>query len=135
MRARKPRLGYSLLELIVSGFIFATVSVALAGVYAYHYRAIGSSRMFLVAQFLARTRMEECIAAGYDKSLLYDDGANPPSVSNVEFVIRDETIQTQFTMTTSVTGASPRVCTVVVSWTEKNMTRNVRYCANISPRA
>lgn len=134
----RARLGYSLLELVVAGFIFATVSVALAGVYAYHYRAIGSSRMFLMAQFLARTRMENCIAAGYEKSILYDDGANPPSVHSVVFKIRDEKISTDFTLATQVTSAgagAPRVCTVTVSWREKNMTRNVRYCANISPNA
>lgn len=135
----RNRWAYSLLELVVAGFIFATVAVALAGVYAYHYRAIGSSRLFLVAQFLARTRMDECIAAGYDGVVQYDDGITPPSVADVEFKIRDEVIETEFTLTTDVVLAagpnSPRVCTVTVSWPEKNRIRNVKYVVNISPNA
>lgn len=142
--ARKNR-AYSLLEMLIAGFIFATVAVALAGVFSYHYRAIGTSRLFLVAQHLARTRMEECLAAGGQKpglltsALLFDDGGTP-TVVDVEFVIQDQEILTQFSIATSVVpSAGPPaghlLCTVTVSWNEANRTRNVKYCASISPRA
>jgi hypothetical protein len=126
-----------LLELLVAASIFATVSVALAGVFAYHYRAIGSSRLFLVGQHLARTRMEECIAAGHMRASLFHDAGPPPPPVTVEFTIRDEVITTQYTISTSVVPGpnGHLVATVVVSWPEKNRTRNVRYCASISPKA
>lgn len=133
----KKTRAYSLLELVVAGFIFATASVALAGVFSYHYRAIGSSRLFLVAQYLARNRMEETLAAGFDKAPLFHDAA--PDPYTVTFNIRGEEIDTEFrVLTTVVPGPAPPghlSCTVEVSWDESNRTRNVRYNASLSPRS
>jgi type II secretory pathway pseudopilin PulG len=138
-RRIKGRVGYSLLEMVVAAFIFATVSVALAGVFSYHYRAIGSSRLFLVGQHLARSRMEELLAAGFEKAPLFHDGAVTPPPIEVEFTIRDEVIKTQFDVaTTVVPGPAPPghlTCTVTVSWAEANRVRNVRYCASLSPNS
>lgn len=130
--------GYSILEMAVASFIFATVAVALAGVFSYHYKALGSSRLFLIGQYLARNRLDECLAGGFEKSVLFDDGGAPPPPVRVEFVIRDETRVTEFTVrTTVVNGPAPpghRICTVVVSWPEDNRIRNVRYSASLSPQ-
>jgi hypothetical protein len=137
---------YSLLEMVVAGFIFATVAVALAGVFSYHYKAIGSSRLFLVAQHLGRSRMEECLGAGYLRAPQLADGANPPAVFDAEFMIRDQPILARFTIATVVVEGpdvpglgppdeGPLNCTVTVSWEEANRTRNVRFSATISPEA
>jgi type II secretory pathway pseudopilin PulG len=133
----RSKFGYSLLEMIVAGMIFAIVSVALAGVFNYHYRAIGSSRLFLVAQHLARSKADEFIAAGHQKIAETVINPNPNnSQSQVTWTIRDQQIKTIYNIDSSyqTDGATNhRICTVRVSWEEGGRTRNVQYTVSISP--
>ena len=137
------RRGYSLLEMIVAGLIFSAVSVALAGVFNYHYRAIGTGRLFLVAQHLARTKADEFIAAGHEKiaTALITGGQAPYEetfTTQVTWTIRDQDVTTDFTVVsfyTDNTTTNHRVCTVRVSWEEGGRTRNVQYTVSISPES
>ena len=140
--------GFSLLEMVLAGVIFATVAVALSGVFTHHYRAVGSSRLFLVAQHLARTKTDEFIAAGFDKiaETVIPNGTpvgNPNMGSTtvnaeVSWTIRDQEITTSFEVESSYedvvlpAGNRHRVCTARVSWLEEGRTRNVHYTVSIS---
>lgn len=130
---------YSLLEMIIACFIYSAVAMALAGVFSYHYRAIGTSRLFLIGQHLARDRADECVAAGFLRAQQLDNGGVPPPPVTVEFVIRDQVIQTAYTIATDVAlDPNPpghRMCSVTVSWAETNRIRRVRFCAELSPEA
>lgn len=143
MRRRKYPGGYSLLEMIVAAFIFAAVAVALSGVFSYHYRAIGTSRLFLVGQFLARDRMDSLINAGFFPG---DNTRGAPAMAaggippaTVTFTIRDNIVNVVYTTTDATAPISiPPLndqlnIIVTVSWEETNRTRNVVYSANIAP--
>ena len=142
--------------MILAGVIFATVSVALSGVFTHHYRAVGSSRLFLVAQHLARTKADEFIAAGFDKvggvngTVIPGGSLTGPNLfsgsntvnAEVTWTIRDQEVRTNFEVESSyediaipsLTTPQPRhrVCTARVSWVEEGRTRNVHYTVSIS---
>ena len=129
--------GFSLLETIIAGVIFSAVAVALAGVFNYHYRAIGSSRLFLVGQHLARTKADQFIAAGYEKiAETVIPGGSTSSTQDVTWTIRDQEVSTTYTIESSYTNIGPtnhRSCKVIVSWEEGDRTRHVQYTVSISP--
>lgn len=145
---KRRRKGYSLLEMIVAAFIFSAVSVALSAVFQYHYAAIGTSRLFLIGQHLARQRMEELVAAGFTSGRVLADSTPSPPVTPilVTFTIRNSPVQTEFELDDVATiipvGAAQEVnFRVQVSWEEKNRRnggvgndrrRNVVYSANVA---
>lgn len=124
--------------MIIAGFIFSVVAVALSGVFSYHYQAIGSSRLFLVGQYLAREKMDELMNAGFEKApIVAGPNTDPFTPITVTFTIRDSPVQVIYEVDDQWTPVPPGHLNVIVtvSWTEANRIRNVRYSASISPNA
>ncbi len=133
--------------MIVAAFIFSAVSVALSAVFQYHYSAIGTSRLFLVGQHLARQRMEELMAAGFTSGKVLADATPSPPLApvTVTFTVRNSPVEVNFELDDVATmipvgGALDVNFVVTVSWDEKNRRddgvndrrRNVVYSANVA---
>ena len=57
--------GFNLLEVVLAGFLFATVTSALVGVWITYARATAAGRTMLVANHLAQNVMEQQLALGW----------------------------------------------------------------------
>lgn len=57
--------GHNLLEVIIASFILCTVLIFVAGLWAVYHSALGKSKDMLVGTSLARSVLEEKMAAGY----------------------------------------------------------------------
>ncbi|GMU54402.1 MAG: hypothetical protein AMXMBFR33_35480 [Candidatus Xenobia bacterium] len=117
--------GHSLLEAIVAASIFAVVALALTGVWAMYYSALGKSANTLAANHLARTVVEGALAQGYD--WIVTQGSQTGLVYNLERRVRGRVADCQFSVdTVAVTNVGrslmpmlpEEVCkfTVTVKW-------------------
>ncbi len=132
-RATRNR-GHNLLEAVLAAVIFATVAVALLGIWGMQFSALSKSRSMLVASFLVERTMEECLAAGFER--VEDLFPQPPVPSLVTIRSRTrsgETIQ-QFQVEVLVnahpTDPLRKTIVVTVRFTDKTGDRTVTYhCA------
>lgn len=89
----KPaRRGFNLLEVILAGFIFATITASMVGVWITYAKATSKGRSLLVATHLAERVMEQQLALGWSAVSLD----------------RDEE-ERRFVVTQSVDGAESRI--------------------------
>ena len=57
--------GFSLLEVLLGGVLFASLVVFFAGIWGLHARTVGHSRARILATFIAAQQLENCITAGF----------------------------------------------------------------------
>ena len=62
---RRGLRGFNLLEVVLAGFLFATVTSSLVGVWITYARATAAGRTMLVANHLAQNIMEQQLAMGW----------------------------------------------------------------------
>ena len=65
---RRTHGGFNLLEVSIAAFIFATVAIALLGVWAMQVRRLEKSRHHLVATMLAEAMVEQTMDDGYERT-------------------------------------------------------------------
>jgi len=79
-----PKRGFSLLEVLLGGILFASLVVFFAGIWGLHARTVGHSRARIIATFIAAQQLENCITAGF-RGVDYLAGENwqPQSITTV----------------------------------------------------
>jgi Tfp pilus assembly protein PilV len=113
--------GLSMLEMIFAVTLFATIVVALMGVWAMHARAVGRARNTLLASHLGEKVMETCLAQGWQVQPVA-----PSDSTTIEMtcLINDQTVITDFQYSVEVNdlgdGSDVGLKQVVVrvDWTE-----------------
>jgi Tfp pilus assembly protein PilV len=53
-----PKRGFSLLEVLLGGILFASLVVFFAGIWGLHARTVGHSRARIIATFIAAQQLE-----------------------------------------------------------------------------
>lgn len=89
-RKRRCR-AFQVLEMVLAAMIFATVAVGFLGIFTSHAKSIHRARIQLMAQHLAKEKMADFLAAGYEgvDQLITHNAAPYPLASNpVSLTIR-----------------------------------------------
>lgn len=63
---QKPRLGFSLLEVLLGSILFSSIVIFMANIWGVHARIVGHNRTRMVASFIASQRVETCITMGFN---------------------------------------------------------------------
>ena len=64
-RAAERRRAFNLLEVIMAGFLLATVSLGLMSIWVQHARSVARARNLMLASHLAQSVMEDSCARGW----------------------------------------------------------------------
>ncbi len=114
--------GFNLLEVVLAGFLFATVTSSLVGVWITYARATAAGRTMLVANHLAQNVMEQQLALGWAAVALPPD---PDRKFTLVQVVGDSEIPVDYFYSVevedtseegNVTALSLKRITVTVEW-------------------
>ena len=80
----KSKRAFNLLEVVIAGFIFSTVSVAFLGVWGMQARALEKSRHHLLATKIAEQLIEDSMEKGFERMAATRGRNQPESADNPE---------------------------------------------------
>ncbi len=122
--------GHNLLEVVLASFILSTVLIFVAGLWAVYHQALGKSKDLLVATSLARSVLEEKMAAGYsalDSIVGTPVDSKVVSHSQVRGRRVDVTYDVHFLATDSTALSGMRRLSVTLDWEEPTGKRTLTY--------
>lgn len=119
--------GFNLLEVVIGSFIFILVTIAMAGLWASHYRALGKPRHRVVANLMAQGALERAISDGFHGLPDFDSTTSDQVVTtqlNGNAVDVKYTVQTDIERYGNISPLPParadklKKVSIEVSWTE-----------------
>lgn len=126
--APRGAVGLTLLEMVLAVTIFSVIVGALLGVWVMHARAVGHARNTLLATHLAESVLEAALAEGWQVQSIPPDpwtSFHVDCVLNGEKVGADFQYSLQVTRNTTARGSQLKLINVKVTWTEKDVEKEV----------
>ena len=124
------RRGHNLLEVIVATMIFLTALIFMSGIWRAHHSALTQSRSRLVASALAKSAMEQRMAAGYHALTPILDTPHVQtfqSRSQVRGRFVNVPFQTTFLATQSAASPHYRRLVATVEWSEDSGDKSLTF--------